>query len=529
MSNEELPPGLLQLASALEIRKQAGQSTHLLLSSQYSLTPQVRRGVCGSESWVSFRRALAGQATSDKLNLLNYVLGQEDQQSDYQALAQLMSLGYFKTVITTNLDSSLEHALLDLGIGGSDLHVLIVGRERPEQIADILDNRGHKLLLLKLHGSLQELVLPERFPNLLELPPTLRGSLQRYFKHKLLVVGSVDQDDDLRHMFSSPGTEELYYVPAVAHADANRDDFLQRLMEEDPHAQQHILPSQVQQFFPTLLACLQNISSAYTKPGSPKQRAGATPTPPAEHSDVLLVTATDIETRSLLDQFGKIPPKHAPGSRTYYHLGTIGGARVALVQSEMGSSGQAGSYATVFEGIHTLKPRSIILLGIACGAKQECQSIGDILISRQLMIYDRLRIGTDPETHALDLRARGDRVTASPRLQDRVRTGMREISYDAWEGTAPQVSFGLILSGSMLLDNQTLVDRLKQLEPETIGFEMEGAGLYEAATLKTDWVIIKAISDFGDGSKDINKSINQAHAARNAARFVLEILVQGGF
>lgn len=219
------------------------------------------------------------------------------------------------------------------------------------------------------------------------------------------------------------------------------------------------------------------------------------------------------------------------GSQSYFQLGTIGEARVWHVQTEMGSNGQAGSRTTITEGIQALAPRAVILLGIAGGAQPESQVVGDILVSQRLMIYHNLRLGTNPETQALDMRARGVRVMASTRLLNRFRSGWRAIQFTAWErNTLPQVIFGLMLSGDFLIDYQPFLDQLIQLEPDTIGYEMEAAGLYDAATLfGTDWIVVKAISDFGNGLKRMNKSANQLLAARNAARFVLEILAQGSF
>jgi nucleoside phosphorylase len=63
---------------------------------------------------------------------------------------------------------------------------------------------------------------------------------------------------------------------------------------------------------------------------------------------------------------------------------------------------------------------------------------------------------------------------------------------------------------------------LKALEPEAIGGEMEGAGLYAACyRAHVDWIIVKAICYWADGKKDLNKDKQQQLAAENAAKFVL--------
>jgi hypothetical protein len=88
----------------------------------------------------------------------------------------------------------------------------------------------------------------------------------------------------------------------------------------------------------------------------------------------------------------------------------------------------------------------------------------------------------------------------------------------------------LLLSGDKLVDRQDFRDQLCALEPEAIGGEMEGAGLYAVAKReKVDWILVKAICDYADGNKAQDKDKRQQTAARNAARFVFHVLRQGGF
>lgn len=241
--------------------------------------------------------------------------------------------------------------------------------------------------------------------------------------------------------------------------------------------------------------------------------------------DVLLVTVTDVEARTVYglvkQKFNREPQARYIGPKTYYDLGTIGGARTFMVRSEMGASGPSGSLATVTEAISELSPSAVIMVGIAFGVDPDKQGIGDVLVSKQLMEYDLQRVGTDAEGK-LDLIPRGDRVQASPRLLDRFRDG--ELT---WDGA--KVRFGLILSGQKLVDNVDFREQLRKFERETIGGEMEGAGLYAAADLKkVDWILAKAICDWADGKKSEDKKQRQQLAAQNAAEFVFHILERGG-
>lgn len=118
--------------------------------------------------------------------------------------------------------------------------------------------------------------------------------------------------------------------------------------------------------------------------------------------------------------------------------------------------------------------------------------------------------------------ARGVRVEASTRLLKMARASVHD-----WAG---HVDFGLLLSGDKLINNRQFRDALLKLEPEALGGEMEGAGVYAAAqSFHTDWIIIKAICDWADGKKDEHKKERRDEAARNAVAFTFHVLGKGGF
>jgi nucleoside phosphorylase len=242
-------------------------------------------------------------------------------------------------------------------------------------------------------------------------------------------------------------------------------------------------------------------------------------------ADVLLVTVTDAEIDAVRDvlaeRHGRGFDTRFIGDKTYYDLGVLGGARTVLVRSEMGAGGIGGATLTIAAAIADLAPTAIIMLGIAFGLDPQRQQIGDILVSRQLMLYDLQRVGTDSAGN-YQVRARGDRPASSHWLLDRFRTGR-----DGWRGAG--LHFGLILSGDKLVDHQDFRAQLLQLEPEAVGGEMEGAGLYAAAQRnKVDWIMIKAICDWADGNKQVNKDARQQKAAQNAASFTFYVIQQGG-
>ena len=228
--------------------------------------------------------------------------------------------------------------------------------------------------------------------------------------------------------------------------------------------------------------------------------------------NILLVTVTKVEAQAVLkifsDASGQPWQRRIIGDKTYYSLGVIGGAEVFMVQSEMGAATSGGALITVHKAIESLQPIAVIMVGLAFGIRPDDQQLGDVLVSRQIMSYEPAKI----EGHPIP---RGDRATASNRLLDLFRSGDMD-----WSG-AP-VKFGLILSGEKLISDQTFRDHLIKLEPESIGSDMEGAGLYiTAVDAKVDWILVKAICDWADGKKNDDA---QQLAACNAAKFVCHVL-----
>jgi len=179
----------------------------------------------------------------------------------------------------------------------------------------------------------------------------------------------------------------------------------------------------------------------------------------------------------------------------------------------LGSGGVGAMQQTVDRSIRALEPGAVIAVGIAFGVDENKQHIGDILLSKQLRLYELQRVGKDK------IVLRGARPDASPRLLNFFGGFART----KWKG-AP-VKPGLILTGEKLVDNVDYRSQLLSFESEAIGGEMEGAGLYASGyDHKVDWIVLKAICDFADGNKGEDKEERQKLAAKNAVQFLVESL-----
>jgi nucleoside phosphorylase len=148
------------------------------------------------------------------------------------------------------------------------------------------------------------------------------------------------------------------------------------------------------------------------------------------------------------------------------------------------------------------------------------QQIGDVLVSTQVQDYELGRLNNDGT-----ITLRGDRPRASDAICNRLRqTHAIQARQQGW----PTVRFGLLLSGQKLVDNLSCRNSLKTLFPEAIGGEMEATGLYASATTaKVDWIVVKAICDWGHEKKEHDPDEAQKLAATNATRVLKSALDVG--
>jgi len=232
---------------------------------------------------------------------------------------------------------------------------------------------------------------------------------------------------------------------------------------------------------------------------------------------VLLLTVNRNETKALFTAFRELAQEAPVNLRVeghlYAKLGALSGVPVFHALTGMGSGGVGAAQQSVDKAIRALRPTMIIAVGVAFGIDAEKQSIGDILVSRQINLYESQRVGEKSSP------SRGDQPRAATRLLDL----LERADQTTWEGA--KVTFGLVLSGEKLVDNQTFRDALLKEHPSAIGGEMEGAGIYVAcAEHNVHWVVVKGICDFADGDKATGKTEKQIKAATNAADFVLHSL-----
>ncbi|OZY87545.1 hypothetical protein CBP51_11410 [Cellvibrio mixtus] len=237
--------------------------------------------------------------------------------------------------------------------------------------------------------------------------------------------------------------------------------------------------------------------------------------------DIVLITFNQHELEQTLRCFcPDAPAVQMEGhNRVYYQLGKHGGQNLVLIHSRQATLGAMKSAEIAIEVFH---PNAVIALGIAFGINSGKQQIGEVLISESITTYELARINKDGS-----ITSRGPRPPASKNLRDWFH------QLDAYLNASNSAEYakryiGSMFSGDKLIDNENYRDQLLKIDPEAIGGEMEGSGIFHACEESgTDWIVVKAICDFADGNKGKNKDANQKIAAENAARLVKAALEFG--
>ncbi len=223
------------------------------------------------------------------------------------------------------------------------------------------------------------------------------------------------------------------------------------------------------------------------------------------------MTATEVERDAVLRRLRPLGARRAVlqgtvGPATYY-LGALGPHGVALTMCRMGGAGLGSSHAAVAAACATWAPRAVVMVGIAFGKDPAKQRVGDVLVSSQIISYEEQRIGARTDF-------RGPIVDATQTLVDRFRNVVGW-AFLRGDGTACAYKVGPVLSGEKLVDDAAWKAALFAQFPQALGGEMEGRGLYTAATeAGVAWILVKAICDWGDGTKhDADQPLAAAAAA----------------
>ncbi|PFX18326.1 Nucleotide-binding oligomerization domain-containing protein 2 [Stylophora pistillata] len=172
--------------------------------------------------------------------------------------------------------------------------------------------------------------------------------------------------------------------------------------------------------------------------------------------------------------------------------------KVALIMYHGSSSVPGNSLITVKNAASKLRPKAVISVGYCSGLNREKTKLGDVIVSKTLTTY--------PSKVVLDTHeySTGIRTVVSRNFLNLIK----HIA-DGWD--APLKSHetlevevhtdGEFLSGPEKISADWRRAELLQRNPQATAIETEGEGLFTAAfDLGIEWLLVKGIADFADGT-----------------------------
>jgi len=222
---------------------------------------------------------------------------------------------------------------------------------------------------------------------------------------------------------------------------------------------------------------------------------------------IAIITATSDEKETVLENMEPLVNednilKSTIKNLTVY-LGRIGLYPIILTRSESGVYSLESVFFSCEDLYSYFEPKVAILYGIAFGLKENCQNIGDVLISERIIPYERVKYH------------RGETIDRAPRFESSglLKNRFKEVSDSQWDFALPngeqaKAFFGIILSGEILHNDKVRRDELKSRFNEAIGGEMEGAG-FAITSIRNDvnWIVVKGICDWGYNKGDENHKL----------------------
>ena len=253
---------------------------------------------------------------------------------------------------------------------------------------------------------------------------------------------------------------------------------------------------------------------------------------------LLIHTVNENEFWAAVDHFGPPEPEltYDDGTpvdrlinffKVRMFLGTFGGYKSALIQTKMG----ADCRNEIEQALQILpNVQAVIAVGIGYGKDREDLMYADVMVSTWIEDISNVKFAGDGE-----IRHRGEKTMVRPILVDIFAKQQKRFAVETGfvvseEGRPPNIEDGVIVSAPWLIDNKNIKNRLLMTSPEAVGGEMEGWVLIsiqkkneeEKPSRYIGVIVIKAVSDFADGTKDRRWQMSGSMASVGYAEFQLE-------
>ena len=257
-----------------------------------------------------------------------------------------------------------------------------------------------------------------------------------------------------------------------------------------------------------------------------------------DNTEVLLITANENEYNAVI-KF--LEPRETKNNlvicdylipigflrrKAHYIFGRFGMCQVAV--HLLSDQGPAAAQSAIITAARCFKKlHAIFAVGVTCGVKEKTELL-DVIIADKISSYTDARLSTKDGQFEIKPRSTRNLTTStSYRSKFKMINWPKDDSFIMKRlSNKPNRHFRGILSGNYLIDNKNVQETLlTNFAPDAYGIEMESAGLFhEYGNHNVQIMLVKAVCDYGDGSKDKDY---QPTAALLAAECVHHCLSKG--
>ena len=195
--------------------------------------------------------------------------------------------------------------------------------------------------------------------------------------------------------------------------------------------------------------------------------------------------------------------------------GMFAGYKAAIAWIEQGASCERGIRKLLSWFPNT---KALLGVGVAYGMSRSATKFCDVLVASHIVDY-----GDRPRVEHGEFNQRGSTVPTKTILRNtfcKDHTGWEFLCTKA--DRKAKVVVGRLASGSFLLDDASVKKSIQEQFKDAKGGEMEGWIHIVEEYPNLEVIIIKGVSDYGDGSKDGKWQLTAAMAAASYTHFQLE-------
>lgn len=245
----------------------------------------------------------------------------------------------------------------------------------------------------------------------------------------------------------------------------------------------------------------------------------------------VILCAVEGEYTAVQSYFKPEEPLLSKGAIGYKSRMDDGSIVVVLLLQTMGNLSSA---LETQNAIDVWRPQFLLLVGIAGGFTKSDRYLGDVIVADQIVYYE-LAKHTDQDTTLRPqvYRASTALISAAQAIAAQPYTWIDKINWPRPDGTServiPRVHVGPVLSGDKVVSSENFLQEFRDVWPGIVGVEMEGAGAALAAyrsETQPEFLMIKAICDWADSSKNDSWQMYAGHVSAAFALLIIEMVLR---